>query len=158
MRDAAERGEDLVEPLVVEDERIAARDDDLADARVRAQIGDRLGEVGAGERPLARQREAAAGAVPAVDRAAVGGEEQGAVRVAVDDRPHRPADVLAERIAQIAGRALRLLRCRDRLDADRAGGVGRIDERGVVRRHGHARPPVGEGEAAPLGVRERDVP
>ncbi len=51
--------------------------------------------------------EPPAGAVAAVDRAAVADQEEHAIRVAVDHRRHRAARVLAQRILEVAGGELR---------------------------------------------------
>jgi hypothetical protein len=157
--DRAQAGEDLLEPAVGEDERIAARDDHVAHLRVGADVGDPLLHRGAVEAAVVvGERDPAAGAVAAVDRAAVDREEQDPVSVLVDHRAGGAVRLLADRVQEIAGRGLALVGRRDRLHPDRAGGVIRVDERGVVRRHRHPEAPVREREPAALRVREAHHP
>ncbi len=152
--DRAEGGEDLLESLVREDERVPARDDDVADLRVGPHVGDRLGDLVPPEPRLLPQGDPPARAVPAVDRAAVHREEERPVPVPVDERAHGAAGVLAEGIPEVPRGVLHLRRGRDALHPDGAGRVLRVHERGVVGRHRHAGGLLRERQPLPLLVRE----
>ncbi len=104
--DRPEATEQVVELVVGKRQRIAARDQDVADLRVRLDIGERAFPLRLRERVLAASfpDHARARAVAAVGRAEAGRQEQHPVGIAVDEAGHRRVVVLAERIVGFAGR------------------------------------------------------
>ena len=95
---------------------------------------DPLGPRLPAEHRLSALRDAPAGAVAAVGRAAVEREEERPVRVLVHDRRDRTVRILAQRVAQLARPDARLGPRGNRLHPHRAERVLRVDQRQVVRR------------------------
>jgi hypothetical protein len=138
-------------------QRVAAGDDHLPDLRVGGDVGE--GGVQLFRRQVGQPLgpdHLAAEAEPAIDRAGVGGFQQHAVGIAVDDPLDRAVGLVADRIAGLAGAFQQLGLAGHELAGDRVGFVGRIDQRrhvrgdrhGVARRHGlEGRQPLGSDQA-----------
>ena len=89
--------QDIFEPGVAEHQRVAARDDDVPDLGVAADVVQAVLDVAGMD--LARVADLALpGAEPAVRGAAVRDEKQQPVRIAVDDARHGRILVLAQRV------------------------------------------------------------
>ena len=93
-----------------------------------------------------------AGAVAAVGRAAVGDEEQHAVRVAVDQAGDRHVRILATGVGHFLRRVPAFLDPRDHLAADRAVGVVAIDQVEKVRRDRHRQFVPGEQDSRAFNI------
>jgi hypothetical protein len=112
--DGAQATEQPVQFVVGQGERVAAREQHVADFFV-------TGDVVEGSLPLAQVEGVLAGvphgpragAVAAVGGAEPGGQEEDAVRVAVDEARHRAVVVFAERVVVFAGQADELVAHRD---------------------------------------------
>ena len=116
--DVRDRGDLLQQPLealVGERQRVAAAEEDVADLGVAADVGEGVLVVLVGHRAFVLADDAAPGAVPAVHRAHLGGDEEHAVRVAVRDQRGRRVDGLTERILHVGGADGQLRRGRDAL-------------------------------------------
>ena len=83
-------------------------------------------------------------------------QEQHSIRVLMNDCPHRPVMVLAQRIAQLAGVLFGFRAHRDRLHAHRAKGVMGIDQAQVVRRNPQSKQVFGVFAPAPLVLGQRN--
>ena len=106
MLDGAEPPQQIVEPLVGQRQRVAARDQHVADLGMVGDVSERLLPLRPAEGVVAAglAHHARAGAVAAIGRAEAGGEEQHAVGIAVHQAGHHAMAVLAERIVGLAGR------------------------------------------------------
>ena len=106
MLDGAQAPEQIVEPVVGERQRIAARDEHVADLGMVRDVSERILPLRPAEGVVAARlaHHARAGAVAAIGRAEAGREEQHAVRVAVHEAGHHAMAVLAERIVGLARR------------------------------------------------------
>ena len=133
-RDRRDLGEQLLEPGVGEQEGVAARDQHVAHLGVLAQVGDGLAQGRAIELALTAAGEPAPRAVAAVDRAAIGGQEQHAVGIPMHDGRRRAGQVLLQRVRELPGPDQRLVGQRDGLPSNRAERVPPIDQREVVGR------------------------
>src|SRR5690606_20840218 len=115
MRDRPQPREHVLEPVLVERQRIAARDQTIAYGRRGRDVLDRAVDVGLAQRSLAaRADEPSPRAVPAVDRAEVRYEQQNAIGIAVDQARHGAVPVLAEGVLLFAGPNIELGERRDR--------------------------------------------
>ena len=101
--DRPQRREELLEPLVREQQRVAAADQHVAHLGVGGDVVEPLLQGGAGQLGLSALRDAPPRAVAAVDRAGVGGQEEHPVGVLVHDGLHRAVGVFAEWVGQFAG-------------------------------------------------------
>jgi hypothetical protein len=155
VRDGAQPREDAAELLGGHEQRIAAGDEHVADARRAREVGQAGVEIAGGGRRVAAD-EAAAVAVPAVDRAAIDHQEQRAIGVLVDHARRRVMAVLAQRIAQLLGADVELGGARDGLHAHRAGRIARVHQARVVRRDADAEQVLRAGQPVELGGREVD--
>ena len=150
--------EQLDEPRGRKQQRIAARDEHVANLGVLAQVGDRFRQLFAGDAALVAAGDPPARAVAAVDRAVVERQKQHAIRVLVHQRAHRTVAVLAERIAQLAGADRGLRAHRNRLHPHRAPRRRGVDQRQVVRRNPEPKRAFGLLAAAPFVLRQRHEP
>ena len=98
-----------------------------------SQIGDRRLQAAADRIELPLAHQAAARAVAAVGRAGVERQEEHAVGVAVDQTLDDAGAVLAAGIGHVPAAHHELALLRHDLEADRAGGIVRIDQRREVR-------------------------
>ena len=106
MADGAQAPEQIVEPLVGQGQRIAARDQHVANFGMGGDVVERLLPLRAAEGIFAAWLTDHAGtrAIAAIGRAEAGGEKQHPVRIAVHETWHSRVAVLAERIVGLAGR------------------------------------------------------
>ena len=107
VRDRAQPTEQVPEPARREQQRIAAREQHVADPWGPRDVVEPGLELGRGRRLVAADQPAPV-AVAAVDAAAIDDQEQHAIGVLVDDRRCRVVAVLAERIAELLGADLGL--------------------------------------------------
>jgi hypothetical protein len=154
----AQAREDLLEAAIGEDERIAARDDDVAHLGVFADVSEPLLHRRPVEAAAPAERDPAPGAVAAVHRAAIHHQEQRSIPVLVHDRARGPVGLLADGVLEVARGVARLRRRRDDLHPHRTGRVARVHQRSVVGGDADPRPPLGQGEPKTLPVGERDDP
>ncbi len=103
MADRADVGDQRGDAARSEDERIAARDDDLEDFRPRADIGERRGDV-LGRHRAALPDRLAAEAEAAVDRARGNKLQKHAVGIAVDEAGRDLMRVVADRVGALVRR------------------------------------------------------
>ena len=136
VRDAAETFEHGLEPVVGEEEGIAAGEEDVADFRVGFEVAVGGFEFGVEFLFAGAADDAAAGAVAAVGGAAVGDEEEDAVRVAVDEAWDGHVGVFAAGVGHFFLMVPCFLDARDDLTADGAIRVGGVDEVEEVRGDG----------------------
>jgi hypothetical protein len=129
-----ELAQQRVQPLVDQQQRIAARDQHVPHLAMGAHVLDAFRPGLTAQHRLPAPRDAAAGAVAAVGRAAVEREEQHPVGILVDDRRNWPVRILAERVAQLTRADPRLGPGGDRLHPHRTERVLAVDQRQVVRR------------------------
>ena len=139
-RSRRKRAHSAAQAGVGEQQRVASREDQLADFPVRAHVGRGPREVGRpqGRAPTAGRR-APAEAVPAVRGAALGHQQQRAVRVTVQQARDRLRAVLAQRVIQLPLPARQLRRGGDELPPDGIVRVRGIDQGEQVARHGERR-------------------
>ena len=145
--DRAQAAEEIPQAAVGKQQRVAAGEQHVAHLGVLLQVIDGAVEI---ELQLLLAHAAdhpAAGAVAAVGGAAIGDQEEDAVRVAVDEAGHGHVVVLAAGIGEVAGRVGHLLDARDDLAADGAGRVEGIDEVEEVGRDAHGQLGVGQEHA-----------
>src|SRR5690606_30415765 len=149
--------EHVLEPVLVEAQRIAARDQAVADRRRRLDVLDGAIDVGLLERTLAaRTDEPRTRAVAAVHRAEVRDEQEHAVRVAVHEARHGARVVLAERILLLARRGVELRERRHGRSAYALARITRVDEAHVVRRYTDRQRPLVARDRGALLVRHLD--
>ncbi len=116
----------VLEAVLVERQRVAARDQAVPDGRRGRDVLDGPVDVGLAQRALAaRADEPRPRAVAAIDRAEVRDEQQYPVGVAMDEPRHGAVAVLAERVVLLAGRTVELRERRDRRPAQALRRVGR---------------------------------
>jgi hypothetical protein len=154
--DGPQPPQDVVEPVVGERERVAARDHHVADLGVERDVGQALLDLALGGGAGRVGHLALAGAVAAVDRAVVGRIEEDPVRVAVGDAGHRHVALLGQRVVEVGGRVAELAHGRHRLEPHRAGRVLRIHQGRVVGGDPHVELGVGLDDGASLVVGEAD--
>jgi hypothetical protein len=99
--DRAQAAEQVLELLVRQQQRVAPGEQHVADLRVRLDVAQRLLVFGMKVVVLRVRNQPAARAIAAVGRAAVGHEEEHAIRIAVHKARHRRMLVLAERIQHL---------------------------------------------------------
>src|SRR5690606_28985923 len=125
----------VLEALLVERQRVAARDQAVADLRRCRDVLDGLVDIGLAQRALAaRAHEARPRAVAAIDRTEVRHEQQHAIGVAVHETRRRAVAVLAERVLLLAGAGHELGERRYRRPANALVRVRRVYQAHVVRR------------------------
>ena len=122
---------------------------------MRSDVGDRWLQV----RPRRRRPlpdQALAGAEAAVRGTAIGGQQQRAIFVAVDQKRHRFEVFFTERIAAIPRRRQKFRTARDHLSADRIVDVVGVDQGEKMRRDAEGQPAIGVqfGEAGEFVVAE----
>ena len=132
--DLAQPADDVLELLVGEQERVAAREQHVPDLGMRLDVAQALLVLRVEIVVLRVRDQPAARAVPAIRRAPVRHEEEHAVGIAVDEARHRRVRVLAQRVEHLLGADDHLLRAGDHLPADRAGRVAPVDQVEEVRR------------------------
>ena len=124
-------------------------------SRVRADVGERRGELGVGQgRGLARPHHLAAEAEAAVDRAHGDELQEHAVGVAVHDARHRALEPVADGVGAFGRVPVELARIGNELARDWVVGVGRIDQGGHRRRDRHRVARLDGGDLG--GPRARD--
>ena len=153
MRDRAQLGEQPVELVVGEDERVAAGEQHVADLGRGADPGERDFELALLHGPVLVADHALPQAEAAVERALVVHAEGDAVGVDADHVLHRRVGDLVERVGE-AGRVVELGRPRHHLPADRTRRVVRVHQRRVVGRD-HEAEALGERVDRPPLVRGR---
>ena len=136
--DGAHAGEDLLELVVGEHQRVAAADQHVAHLGRALDVLDGVVDLVLGDEVLGAADQAAPGAVAAVHRAHLGDHEQHAVGVAVRDARRRRVEVLGDGVLQVLGAHDELGRRGHALHAHRAVRVVGVHERGVVGRDRHA--------------------
>ena len=97
------------------------------------------------------------GAVAAVGCAAVGDEKKDAIGVAVDESRDRHVGILATGVGHFRRVGVVFFDARDDLPADRAIGIGGVDEVEEVRRDGSGQFGPGEENAGSFLLRESEV-
>ena len=159
VRDGAQAAQQPFQLVGGDGQRVAARQQHVADLPVRGDVVDRA-------LPL-RQRKSvfaaaadhpAARAVTTIGAAESGGQEQHAIGIAVDEAGHGGVVVLAERIVGLADRAGVLAVDRDVRAAQRLLGVGLAEQAGVIRRDADGKRPFVAGDGAALILAEPDHP
>ena len=135
--DGPQPGEEILELLVAEEQRVAAGEEHVADFRVRGDVINlpvklRVEVIAAGVAHEPRAR-----AIAAVGGAAVRDEEQHAVGVAMDEPGHRRVRVFAAGVGHFPRRGVRLLQAGNHLPADGTVLVLGVNEVEEVRRDGH---------------------
>ena len=113
--DRAQARQHVLEPVLVERQRIAAGDQAIANRRRARDVVDRGVDVGLAQRALAaRADEPGPRAIAAINRAEIGDEQQHAIRIAMHEARRRAVAVLAERVVLLARRLVELRQRRDR--------------------------------------------
>ncbi len=136
----AQAPEDAFEPVVRQQQRVAARQEHVPDLRVVAQPGDPRVELGVRDRTHRVTHLALTGAVTAQHRALVDHDPQDTVRVPVSHARGHPVPFLVERVLDVEVTHRHLGARRDRLQADRTLRVVAVDQRRIVRRHREPEP------------------
>ena len=148
MLDRRQLGDDRAEPACREHQRIAAAQDHLPDARMRADIGERRRERLAAEHARALADAFAPEAEAAISGAHVDDFQQHAVGVAVHDPRGRHMRIVAGRIDALALVEIEFRAVGHELSRNRIIPVARIDRFGDRRRDGDR---VARGNALELG-------
>ena len=133
VRDGAQAGEDAAEFVVRKKERVAAREQDVADFGVRFEIAEGRLEVGLQFLFAGPADHAAAGAIAAITGAAIRDEKEHAIGVTMHEPRHRHVGIFAAWIGHFAGGYDTFAGQGDDLPSDRAIRVVRLDEVEVVR-------------------------
>ena len=107
------------------DQRIAAADDHLPDARIPANVVESRRELGAGERGAGLADGFAPEAEPAIDGTARNEFEEDTIGIAVDHAGNGLVDIVADRVGAFLGATLELSRVGEEL----AARSGRRDRR-----------------------------
>ena len=154
--DGAHAADDPLELVGRQRQRVAARDEHVADLRRAPHVVERRAQPLHADDAVVLPDQAPPVAVAAVDRAAIERQQEHAIGIAVHDRRRRRQPVLAERVDVLAARHPLLLAERDDLHAHRAVGALAIHERRVVRRDADAEELGRQRHPAPLLVGERD--
>ena len=155
--DRAQPGEQRVELRIGEEQGIAAGEQHIAHLGVFFEVAEGGLELGVQLLLADAAHHAAAGAVTAVAGAAVGDEEEHAVRVAVDEAGHGHVAVLAAGVGHLIGIVPGLLDARDNLPADWAVGIVGVDEIEIVRCDGHCQLVPGEQHAGAFLLAKLEV-
>ena len=154
--DGADAPEQAIEALGRHGERVAAAHDDVADLGMRGDPGERGLEALDRDGTAAVADDARTRAEPAVDGAAVGREEQHAVRIATHEMRRDLVLDLAERVDEVAGDLVGLVDARHALPAHGTRGIVRIAERQVIRGD-RDRQPLALGAPRALELLGREV-
>ena len=149
--DRPDRGDEAHDPLGGHRERIPAADDDVAHLRVGAQPRERGGERVERHRAVAAADHARARAEAAVDRAAIGRQEEDAIGIALDEMRRDLVRAFAERVDEVPRHVVALPRVGNALPAYGARGIVAVDEGQVVRRDAD-REPLALGAPRPFGL------
>lgn len=155
--DFAEAGEEFFKFPIGEEEGIAAGEEDVADLWGAFEVFD--GGVPLGFELLVGDAgdDAGAGAVSAVGGAAVGDEEEDAVRIAVDEAGDGHVAVFATGIGHFGGVGVGFFDAGDDLAADGAVGISGVDEIEEVGSDGGGELSAGEDDAGALFFAEGEV-
>ena len=102
VRNLPQTGEDPVQPLVAQRQRIAAGNEHVADAGRAANVVERLFQPGLAGGDRSVPHHARPRAIAAVARAEIGHQQQHPVRVAVDKARHGTIAVFAQRVVGLA--------------------------------------------------------
>jgi len=152
--DAPQLGEDPVEPVVAEHERLSARNEDVPDLRIAPDVRERPLEAGDGRMERAVAHDARARAVAAVRGAEVRHEKEHAVGVPVHEPRHRTHLFLGEGIGRFAGTADELRGARDDGPPQRLPRIVVGEQAHIVRRHADGEHRASALEGEPLVVRQ----
>ena len=155
-RNGADACEEPIDSLGRHRERIAPAHDDVADLGMRGDPSERGLEALDRDRTASVADDPGTRAEPAVDRAAIGGEEKYAIGIASHEVRRDLVIDLSERVDEIARNLARLVDARDALPADGAGFVVAIAERQVIRGDGD-RQALALGTTRPLELLRRQV-
>ena len=154
--DRAEAAEERVQLRVGKQERVAAGEQDVTDLRVGLDVLQAGFELRMEVIRLGVRDQAAARAVAAIGSAAVGDQEEHAVRVTMDDARHGHGAFFADGVLGFARGDIGLLDARDDLPADRAIRVLGVDEVEEMRRDRQRELVRGEEAPFPLLLGEHE--
>ena len=144
MRDGAQAAEEVFQFLVGEQQWIAAAQEDVADARVLADVFNLAVELRVEIVAGGVAHQPRTGAVTAIGRAPVGHQEQHAVRVAMHQSRHGRMGVFAAGVAHLPRGGVGFLHAWDDLPADGAILVGGVNEVEEIGRDGQGQFGVGQ--------------
>lgn len=155
VRNRPQRGEQLVQFVIAEKQRIAAAQENVADFRVLTDIVQlirktRMEIVSARIADQPRTR-----AITAIGRAAVGDQEQHAVGIPMHQARHRRVRVFAARIGHFPRCRVGLLQPRDDLPTDGTMFIRRIDQVEKIGRDGERQLVIGQLRAGVFLRRQR---
>ena len=136
-RDLAQPRQHHLKMLRGHRQRVAARDDHVADLRVLLQVGGDLLETPLGDAGLPRSGDSLARAMPAIRGAHGRRDDQGAVRVTVDHPGDRHVLTLLQGIGAQERRVRQFLNLRHAHLEDGVGAIRAANQRGVVGRDRH---------------------
>ncbi len=157
MLDRPQTSEQVVELPVGKQQRIAARQQHIADFRMRLDVAQPLLVFRVEVVVLRVGNEPAARAVTTVSRAPVRHEKQHPVRITMNQTRHRRVFVFAERIEHFFGVKLRLARTRNHLQPDGTVGIITINQVKKIRGDRHRQLVAREEHPGALVRRERHV-
>ena len=152
--DGAQAAEQVVEPLVREQESVAARKQDIAHLGMFLKIIDGAVKIEFQFLLADAAHDATARAITAIGGAAVRDEKKHAIGVAMHQSWHRHVVVFAAGIGHVFRRVGHLLDTRNHLPTNRAFGVEGINEIEEVGRDAHGQFRVGQQHAGMLLVSE----
>ena len=153
----AQAAEEILQPRIGEQQRVAARKQDVAHFGVLLEVVDGPVEIELELLFADAADHAAAGAVAAVGSAAVGDEKKDAVGVTVHQPRHRHVVVLAARVGHVLGRVSHFLNTGNNLAADGAVRIEGVDQIEEVGRDAHRQFGVGEKDAGVFLLNELDL-
>jgi hypothetical protein len=138
MRDFLQARQQPLQAVVGQGQRIAAGEQNVADVRIRGDIGQRSFPFGRVDEALMLAAEnARAGAVTAVGGAEIRHQEKNAVRIAVHDAGHGRIRVLTQRVLFLAFRVQAFVDDRNNRTAQRGRRILRIEQARVIGGDGH---------------------
>ena len=152
-----ETSEEAFEFRVGEEEWVSAGKKDITHLRGSSEILDGLVPLGFEFLVRNTGNNTGTSAVAAVGCAAVGDEKKNAIGVTVDESRNRHVGILATRVGHFRRVSVGFFNARDDLPADRAIGIGGVDEVEEVRRDGSGQFGPGEEDAGSFFFRECQV-
>ena len=155
--DLPELGDDILQPLVRAEQRVAAGEQHIADDGRLADVLDGLIHLVHGKTGVLLAGEAPAGAVTAVHGALVGDQQQATVRIAVGQTGGRGVLILMQGVQQVGSGLMQLGPGGNGLFADGVVGVVGVDQGEVVGGDGHAQSAEAGLDALLLLGSQRDV-
>ena len=155
MRNRPQPAQQILQLFIVQQQRVAAAQQHVADFRMLGDVVDLPVEIGMKIVAAGVAHQPRAGAIAAITRATVGDQKQHAVGIAMHQARHRRMRVFAARVAHFPGGGERFLQARHHLAANRAILVRRINQIEKIGRDAQRQLVVGQLRAGQFLGRQR---